>query len=148
MPDPEALDERLRAVERALTGEDRDLTDLRTGAERDADFEALSDRVEEAEARLDDLDAAVQALRGYVGNVRAVNETVERRADAALAKAESLEREGPTTDRSVCDCEQRRSGAVHDEERDSTATRDPDTGATPDPEEPAGLLDRVAERLR
>jgi len=148
MPDSETLDERLRAVERALTGEDRDLTDLRTGAERDADLDALADRIDEIETRLDDLDAAVQALRGYVGNLRAVNETVERRADAALAKAESLEAEAPATDRRVCDCERRQASAAPDGERGSTATGDPDAGAAPDPEGSAGLLDRIAERLR
>jgi hypothetical protein len=38
-----------------------------------------------------ELEAATQALRGYVGNVRAVNRDIEQRADTALAKAESVE---------------------------------------------------------
>jgi hypothetical protein len=88
--DEEAFDERLRAVERALTDE---------GApDRIADTAALSGRVEDVERdvatveeRLDELDAAVQALRGYVGAVRGVNRDVERRADSALAKVERLE---------------------------------------------------------
>lgn len=89
MPDEDAIERRLAAVERALTdGHDPDdLAALRDGA-------ALADRVEDLEAataelerRADDLDAAVQALRGYVGNVRHVNRRVERRADAALAAA-------------------------------------------------------------
>jgi len=146
MTDPEALDERLRAVERALTDADRDLTDLRTGAELATEVEALADRLEEAEARLDDLDAAAQALRGYVGNVRAVNETVERRADAALAKAESLEREGPAVDRGVCDCERRQSDADGDD--GSAAADDHNAIAAPDAEESAGLFARFAEALR
>lgn len=47
----------------------------------DADVVALADRVAE-------LEAAVQALRGYAGSVRAVNDRVEERADAAVATAE------------------------------------------------------------
>lgn len=46
-----------------------------------ADVVALEDRVAE-------LEAAVQALRGYAGSVRAVNDRVEERADAAVATAE------------------------------------------------------------
>jgi chromosome segregation ATPase len=91
MPNLETLDERLRAVERALTDDDSDLTDLRDAAELTREVERLAGRLDDAEERLADLDAATQALRGYVGNVRAVNESVERRADAALAKAESVE---------------------------------------------------------
>jgi len=91
MPDLETLDERLQAVERALTGTDRDLSEL-------ADVAALATRLDDLEARLDeiesqitDLSASTQAVRGYVGNVRAVNQDVEQRADAALAKVEQLE---------------------------------------------------------
>jgi hypothetical protein len=43
------------------------------------------------EKRVAELEAATQALRGYVGNVRSVNERVEERADAALARAEELD---------------------------------------------------------
>jgi hypothetical protein len=96
MSDLDALDERLRAVERALTDGDDDLTDLRNAAELARQLDALGERLDDVEARLDELDAATQALRGYVGNVRAVNESVERRADAALAKAESLEADART----------------------------------------------------
>jgi hypothetical protein len=46
-----------------------------------ADVVALEDRVAE-------LEAAVQALRGYAGSVRAVNDRVEERADAAVATAD------------------------------------------------------------
>lgn len=45
---------------------------------------ALEDRVAE-------LEAAVEALRGYAGSVRAVNDRVEERADAAVATVESLQ---------------------------------------------------------
>lgn len=91
MSDADELDRRLRAVERALTDDDSDLTDLRDAAELTREVERLAARLDAAEECLDELAAATQALRGYVGNVRAVNQSVERRADAALAKAESLE---------------------------------------------------------
>lgn len=75
--DRDSLERRVDAVERALTeGEPID----------------RSNRVDELEARLVELEAAVQALRGYVGSVRAVNEEIERRADHALRKAEAVER--------------------------------------------------------
>jgi chromosome segregation ATPase len=91
MSDDDELDRRLRAVERALTDGDSDLTDLRDAAELTRELERLAARLDAAEECLDELDAATQALRGYVGNVRAVNQSVERKADAALAKAESVE---------------------------------------------------------
>lgn len=85
------LAERLAAVERAITDEGS-VADLSTTAERDRRLEDLTERVEAVEARLDELDAATQALRGYVGSVRAVNEEIEQRADLALAIAERTER--------------------------------------------------------
>lgn len=87
----ETLERRLAAVERALTNGDHDLSGL-------ADSTEIATRIENVEGHIDDLDdriveleAATQALRGYVGNVRSVNREVERRADAALA---AVEREG------------------------------------------------------
>ena len=80
--DRESVERRLDAVERALTDE--------RSVER-------VDELDEIETRVAELEAAVQALRGYVGSVRAVNEDVERRADRALRRAEALERHvGPT----------------------------------------------------
>ncbi|WP_435361298.1 DUF7310 family coiled-coil domain-containing protein [Haloarchaeobius sp. DFWS5] len=83
------LDDRLRAVERAIDGASAAAggpavqTDDRTAA--------LADRLAEVETTVAELDAAVQALRGYAGNVRHVDERVEQRADSALAVVESLE---------------------------------------------------------
>jgi len=86
------LEERLAAVERAVTDGDHDCSALAEGAaaaDRVADLEAelaeLTDRVAE-------LEAATQALRGYVGNVRSVNSEIEERADLALSKAEAARR--------------------------------------------------------
>lgn len=138
MSTSEALDERLRAVERALTDADRELPDLRNSAELTGRTEELAERVDALEARIDELDAAVQAVRGYVGNVRAVNEAVEQRADAALAKAEALEddrpierprppsTESPSAER-VCACD-----------------RDDEAGTT---EEDRTLIDHIREAL-
>lgn len=87
----EALEKRIAALERTITDGEGEYSALADGA-------ATAERVETLEARLDDLsdqvaelDAATQALRGYVGNIRSVNREVEQRADAALAKVESLE---------------------------------------------------------
>jgi chromosome segregation ATPase len=87
----ETLSDRLDAVERALTDGETDLTSVRERAALSAEVERLDARLDELEAQLEELDAAVEAVRGYAGNVRAVNRDVERRASAALAKAEALE---------------------------------------------------------
>ena len=75
--DRDSLSRRLDAVERALSEEEP--------LER-------ADRLDDLETRVAELEAAVQAIRGYVGEVRAINEDVERRADRALRKAEAVER--------------------------------------------------------
>ena len=85
------LAERLDAVERALTDDGTDLTDVRDAAALASDLERLEARVDDLETTVDELEAAVEAVRGYAGNVRAVNRDVERRASAALAKVETLE---------------------------------------------------------
>jgi outer membrane murein-binding lipoprotein Lpp len=87
----ENLADRLDAVERALTDGDADLTEVRERAALSGDVDRLETRVEELEAQVEQLEAALEAVRGYAGNVRAVNREVERRASAALAKAEALE---------------------------------------------------------
>ncbi|WP_225317598.1 MULTISPECIES: hypothetical protein [Haloferax] len=91
---PDRTDElvaRLEAVERTLTGTDTDVSALEDLAAIETRISDLESTVESISDRLDDVDAATQAIRGYVGGVRTVNEDVERRANAALAKAESLE---------------------------------------------------------
>ncbi|NHN47443.1 hypothetical protein G9464_07520 [Halostella sp. JP-L12] len=85
------VEARLDAVERALTGSDADLPALAEGTELVDRVDAAEDRLDAVEERIEELDAATQAVRGYVGNVRSVNEDVERRADAAVAGVEALE---------------------------------------------------------
>jgi hypothetical protein len=101
MPD-DPLEERLAAVERAVRDGD--------GTAAVAD-ESLRDRVAAVEDDVADLEAAVQAVRGYVGGVRHVNDEVEQRADAAMAKAQAVER-------AVVD------GSTHRDARVSTASVD------------------------
>lgn len=84
------LRERVEAVERALTDGDGDLTALAEGAAAAERIDALEADVADIREDVAELSAATQALRGYVGNVRSVNESVEERADAALAAVESL----------------------------------------------------------
>lgn len=85
--DADRFDDRLRAVERALTGSDAAVADLGDEAAAAAEREALESRVDDLESRVEELEAATQAVRGYVGSIRAVNREVERRADLALARA-------------------------------------------------------------
>jgi len=85
--DADRFDDRLRAVERALTGSEAAVADLGDEAAAAAEREALGSRVDDLESRVEELEAATQAIRGYVGSIRAVNREVERRADLALARA-------------------------------------------------------------
>lgn len=91
MPEREGLDRRLRAVERTLTGDDRDIDALTQAGDIARRVDELEASLEDARARIEELEAANQALRGYVGNVRSVNEEVEQRADVALAAVDRLE---------------------------------------------------------
>ncbi|MFB6153337.1 MAG: hypothetical protein ABEJ27_03705 [Halodesulfurarchaeum sp.] len=91
MPEEPGIDERLRAVERALTDTDSGPAHLEDAAEVSERVVALTSRVERVEEHLEQLEGAVEALRGYVGHIDHVNEEVERRADAAIATVERLE---------------------------------------------------------
>ncbi|WP_226021737.1 DUF7310 family coiled-coil domain-containing protein [Halomicrobium salinisoli] len=91
MPDQDALDRRLSAVERTLADGEHDLDALRAAGDREGRIASLEDDLADARDRIAELEAATQALRGYVGNVRAVNDDVAERADAALAAVEDLE---------------------------------------------------------
>lgn len=115
----ETLEARLSAVERAVTDEE--------STSHRAD---VPDRLDEIETRLRDLEAATQALRGYVGEVRTRDDRAERRADSSLADVSQ----------------------VRPREHEPTlSTRAP---KRPDPEHPrdskngdSGLLDRMAAWL-
>jgi chromosome segregation ATPase len=88
--DDRPLERRLAAVERAVTDEADDASPGTAPAREHGDVEQ---RLENLEARVDELDAALQAVRGFLGGIDAVNEAVESRADAAVAAVERLERQ-------------------------------------------------------
>lgn len=91
MTDTETIEQRLSAVERALTDGDAEFESLAVADDLEKRLTALEERLDDVESQLTELDAATQALRGYVGNVRSVNQEVERHAETALAKVEQLE---------------------------------------------------------
>jgi hypothetical protein len=90
MADADAIERRLSAVERAISGDDGP-ADLRTPGEQDQRVADVEGRLTDLEETVTDVEAAIQALRGYVGNVRSVNRDVEQRAEAALAAVDRLE---------------------------------------------------------
>ena len=140
----EELEARIEALERAVTEGDHDLSELAAEGETRERLAAVETELEDLTERVAELEAATQALRGYVGNVRAVNSDIEQRADAALAKAESLESaivgdqsdhpgrggsntsDGAGTARSGADSSSSESGAPHT----AGTTRAPDTDDT------------------
>jgi len=87
----EDLETRIDALERAITDGEGEFDEIRTAAETAAHLDRLDTDLGELQDRVCELEAATQALRGYVGNVRAVNDDVESKADAALAKTEEIE---------------------------------------------------------
>jgi hypothetical protein len=91
------IEDRLAAVERALTDDDHDLSALAADGETADRLQTVEDDLETLRDTVAELEAATQALRGYVGNVRAVNEEVRERADLALETAERAE-EAATAD--------------------------------------------------
>jgi len=93
----EQLRERVDALERAVTDGEGEFTAIADGAAMAERIATAERRVDELDDRVAELEAATQALRGYVGNIRSVNRDVEKRADAALAKVESIEASTPST---------------------------------------------------
>jgi len=87
------IEARLEAVERAVTDGSHTFDGATDAASTAARLDRLETTVEEIDDRLAEVESAVEALRGYLGGVQAVNDDVERRANAALAKAEALEAE-------------------------------------------------------
>jgi uncharacterized coiled-coil protein SlyX len=85
------LEARIETLERAVTEGDHDLSELAAEGEARERLATVETELGDLTERVAELEAATQALRGYVGNVRAVNRDIEQRADIALAKAESLE---------------------------------------------------------
>ena len=134
------LEARLETLERAVTEDEHDLSALATDGDAVRRLGSLEERTETLTDRVDELEAATQALRGYVGNVRSVNRDVEQRTEAALAKVESLE----TTVRA--DASDDRIGGAPDA---TTSQRDPTAGDRPGGTEAGGSeRDREQEPRR
>ena len=114
-PNGDRVGERLRAVERALTGTDGAVADLGDAASASAEREELSTRLDDLEARVEELEAATQAIRGYVGSIRSVNQAVERRADLALARASECGEAEADDERTANDCAATGDEPPHDE---------------------------------
>ncbi|AQL42162.1 hypothetical protein BV210_05300 [Halorientalis sp. IM1011] len=92
MTDIERIEQRLAAVERTVVDGDFELDELADVAALAEDVERIESRLEELERRVADLEGSAQAVEGYVSNIEAVNDDVERRADAAIAAVDRLER--------------------------------------------------------
>lgn len=138
MTDVETLSERVRTVERAVSDGDHSFPEMDELADLTERLDDIERQLQELEERTAEQEAATQALRGYVGNVRSVNERVEQRADTALAATERLERRldeatsqerssEPGVELSARDTEPR---AGTDEERGTRATGEPRATAT------------------
>lgn len=93
------LESRLETLERAVTDGEHDLSELADEADALERLNEVEATCEQFERQLAELEAATQAVRGYVGSIRAVNSEVEQRADAALAAVESLEEQLEVTER-------------------------------------------------
>jgi len=128
----EDIEARLDAIERAIAdGDMGDLEALADAASWQADVDDLEARVDELESHVADLEAGLQAVRGYVGNVRSVNREVERRAEAALATTEKLERElADPPGRRRADDRQNPAGRTSRESDDRRIDGRPHDGAT------------------
>jgi hypothetical protein len=115
----DTLERRIEALERAVTDDEHDLSALATAGETAERLDALDSRLESIEDRVAELEAATQAVRGYVGNVRSVNRDIEQRADAALARVESLEAAVADESDSSATATSPTSSADHREEADA-----------------------------
>lgn len=137
MVDIDEVDERLRAVERTLTDDGQDGAVPADTANLAARLDTVEERVEHLTEQVDELAASTQAVRGYVGNVRSVNEEIERRADAALATVEALEER--LDERGKAQAQAR-----HNE----TSGERPDGGAAAEqPTDERGVAGRTARRV-
>ncbi|MFB6267040.1 MAG: hypothetical protein ABEI31_05215 [Halodesulfurarchaeum sp.] len=128
MPEEPGIDERLRAVERALTGTDRGPAHLEEAGDVTEQLADLTSRVDSLEADVEELAGAVDALRGYVGHIDHVNEAVERRANAAIATVERLE-SAPNTPPRLATAQNPDRSAGDFENRQGTRTADPSPAA-------------------
>lgn len=95
---PTDVDDRVRALERAVTERDDPAAPIPAIADVNRTVKNLDERVSELETLVADLAARQEAVEAYVDRIEHVNESIERRADAALAAVDRLETtRGPPT---------------------------------------------------
>jgi len=138
MPERRRLEDRVAALERRLDASVQDKASAGESGRQNStspDSAALAERIDDLEATIADLEAGLEALRGYVGSIDHVNESVERRADAALAAVERLEA-APKTPPPIATAS---TNTGDETETDPSETDSETTGSDSDP----GLLDRV-----
>lgn len=85
--DDQTIEDRLRSVERAVTDDDT------PPHPRDYDT-----RLDDIEARLRELEATTQALRGYVGDVRTRDTTADPNTDSDLTTLKHRDNPHPIDD--------------------------------------------------
>ena len=130
--DRDPLADRVAALERAVT--DGHVDDgLQDAAQTAARLDEVASTVEALHDRVAELEATVQALRGFAGGVRAVDEAVERRANDAAARVDRLETDLRAVEDALEDAERRREradAADHADDRldRSDAVADTDRG--------------------
>lgn len=101
MSNIDQLEQRVEAVENAVTGGESEFEDVKQMAELTAEVESMATRLEKIERRLAAVEGATESLEGYVGNVRSVNRETEKQADAAVAAVDRLESKLETFERQV-----------------------------------------------
>ncbi|MFC6756487.1 MULTISPECIES: DUF7310 family coiled-coil domain-containing protein [Haloarcula] len=101
MSNIEQLEQRVEAVENAVTHGKTEFEDIKEVAELTAELESMAKKLEKMEQRLAAVEGATQSLEGYVGNVKSVNSETEKQADAAVAAVDRLESKIETFERQV-----------------------------------------------
>ncbi|WP_256392565.1 DUF7310 family coiled-coil domain-containing protein [Natronoarchaeum rubrum] len=121
MTDTDAVEERLRAVERAVADGDTDID----GAPLGDPTGELASRIDELESTTTELESGLQAVRGYVGQVKSVDDEIEQRADAAAAAVDDVEERVAALERRLDggDAEVTGTGAIEAADDDQTPSR-------------------------
>lgn len=145
MDDGRPLHERVDALERAVTDGHAD-DGLPDAARMAARVDDLETTVEGMDDRVAELEAAIQALRGFAGGIQAVDEAVERRADAAVARVDRLETELEELRNRVDDADDTVDSGAGPNGRAVTGDRSEGTGTDPDAPTPRGGRDAGSGR--
>ncbi|SIS01098.1 DUF7310 family coiled-coil domain-containing protein [Natronorubrum thiooxidans] len=91
MPSRDRFEQRLTAVERVVVDGDTAIDELDEVATLADDIDRLESRIDAHDRRIAALEAKLDALNGFAGNVASVNDAVERQANAAVATVDRLE---------------------------------------------------------